>query len=918
MGKITLLLLLLFSFDLLANDNFEEVQAQFKYYFNNQDFKKSELLKDEYLNLAKKKFDTISDDYAKVLHDVSELYQYLTEYDEAIKLYDQILNIYKNLNNEQEIANTYNNLCWLVNDSGRKDYEIAIDYCNRSISLQIKLHGENHERLVEPFHNLGRALSNQSKYLESIEYFQKALSLELNNQKRDLKLAGIYHNLAVSFSWLGKLYEAEKFYLKSLEIKEKIYDQNDIELAVTYSSLGVLYGHLKKFDLSEEYNLKGLEIRKNVFGTLHLETIRSQTNAAYLLSIQGNQQKCLQLLKEIIDPAIAKYGLYFFEIQNIYAALSLCEQRSDDFVEAEIYALQANKIAEKIFHPLDPLIGDSYNDLSEIYSFQEKYKLTLSYQLKAAKLDWERNLSNYVLADEFNSDIQTDDILDYIAKLVILKSWKPDEFSDVRYDDAFNLIQSISDIQASKALKKASLRIFKENDSLNEIIKTIQDLELHKKNTRQQILDNFLNNEDVELNKDLEEELISINEKINNQNSYLKEKHPDYFNLIQPHSSSIKEIQDLIDSNESLLSFFIDKRTNFIYLVYIANDLFDIKIIDYHYDELEEDINTIRSSLDAITLKDFDFQVSNKIYNKLIQPIESYIQDKEQLLIIPDKVLFKIPFSLLVRDEYQGEYKKAPWLINDYSIVNLPSINSLKYSHSKTISQSETLSYVGFGDPVLSNYANSSYRGIFNNIDDITKLESLPETKEELLRIAEILGKKNGKIYLGKDATETNFKELDFKNINLLLFATHGLISGELIGLEEPGLVMTPPPEASLMDNGILTASEILSFNFPSLDLVILSACNTSAGTSKNPEELSGLTRSFFYAGANSLLVSHWPVESNSAVQLTTNMFKYIHNNKTSKGYALQKSMKEFINNAEKDYLAHPIFWAPFMLVGGN
>ena len=200
----------------------------------------------------------------------------------------------------------------------------------------------------------------------------------------------------------------------------------------------------------------------------------------------------------------------------------------------------------------------------------------------------------------------------------------------------------------------------------------------------------------------------------------------------------------------------------------------------------------------------------------------------------------------MVRNEFQGEYKKAPWLINDYSIVNLPSIKSLKYLHNKKISKSESLSYIGFGDPVLSNYTNSSYRGIFDNIDDIKKLESLPETKEELLGIAEILGQENGKIYLGEDATENNFKELDFQNINLLLFATHGLISGELIGLEEPGLVMTPPPEASLMDNGILTASEILTFSFPSLDLVILSACNTSAGTSKNPEELSGFNTFIF------------------------------------------------------------------------
>ncbi len=916
--KIIFIIIIFFSFNVYANNNFEDVQAQFKDYFNNQDFKKAELLKDDYLNLAEEIFATFSDDYAMVLHDIALLYQYLTDYDQALNLYKQILNIYQNLDNEQEIANVYNNMCWISNASARIDNSIAINYCNQSISLQKKLHGENHERLVEPLHNLGRALANQSKYFESIEYLQKALSIELNNQKRDVKLSGIYHNLAVSFSWLGKLYEAEKFYLKSLEIKEKIYDQNNIELAITYSSLGVLYGHLEKFDLSEEYNLKGLEIRKNVFGKLHLETIRSQTNTAYLLSIQGNQQKCIQLLKEILDPAITKYGLYFFEIQNIYASLSLCEQRSNNFVEAEIYSLQANKIAEKIFHPLDPLIADSYNDLSEIYASLGKFDLVLSYQLKAAKLDRERNLSNYILAEEFNSEIETDDILDYIAKLVILKSWKPDEFSDVKYDDAFNLIQSISDIQASKALKKASLRMFVEDDSLNKIIKNIQDLELTKKNIRQQILDNFLNNEDISLNKELEKKLISINDNIKNQNFYLKENYPDYFNLIQPHSSSIKEIQNLIDLNQSLFSFFIDERNNFIYLVFISNNNFDIKIIDYNYDELKNDINTIRSSLDAISLRDFNFDISHKVYSKLIKPVENYIKDKDQLIIIPDKVLFKIPFSVLVQETYEGTYKSAPWLINDYSIVNLPSINSLKYLHDKDAIQSENLSYIGFGDPILSNYSDNSYRGVFENIDEITKLDSLPETKDELLGIAEILGNENGKIYLGQDATETKFKQLNFDDINLLLFATHGLVSGELKGLDEPGLVMTPPPQASIEDNGILSASEILSFNFPSLDLVILSACNTSAGTSKNPEELSGLTRSFFYAGANSLLVSHWPVESDSAVKLTTNMFKYIKENNLSKGYALQKSMKDFIQNADKDNLAHPIFWAPFMLVGGN
>ena len=62
-----------------------------------------------------------------------------------------------------------------------------------------------------------------------------------------------------------------------------------------------------------------------------------------------------------------------------------------------------------------------------------------------------------------------------------------------------------------------------------------------------------------------------------------------------------------------------------------------------------------------------------------------------------------------------------------------------------------------------------------------------------------------------------------------LLFPPHGLIAGELIGLAEPALVLTPPIEASELDDGLLTASEVAQLKL-NADWVILSACNTAAG----------------------------------------------------------------------------------------
>jgi len=82
-------------------------------------------------------------------------------------------------------------------------------------------------------------------------------------------------------------------------------------------------------------------------------------------------------------------------------------------------------------------------------------------------------------------------------------------------------------------------------------------------------------------------------------------------------------------------------------------------------------------------------------------------------------------------------------------------------------------------------------------------------------------------------------------------------VSGELRGLAEPALVLTPPAKASPDDDGLLTASKIATLKL-NADWVVLSACNTAAGDgTREAGGLSGLAKAFFYAGARSILVSH-------------------------------------------------------------
>ncbi len=129
---------------------------------------------------------------------------------------------------------------------------------------------------------------------------------------------------------------------------------------------------------------------------------------------------------------------------------------------------------------------------------------------------------------------------------------------------------------------------------------------------------------------------------------------------------------------------------------------------------------------------------------------------------------------------------------------------------------------------------------------------------------------------------------------------------------------------ALLLAGAVLTMGAILGLKL-NADWIVLSACNTAAAEGKGAEAVSGLGRAFFYAGARALLVSNWPVETTSAKALTTDLFKRQAKDPTlTRAEALQQAMLALIDgpgrtDAQGKTLfsyAHPIFWAPFSLVG--
>jgi CHAT domain-containing protein len=126
-------------------------------------------------------------------------------------------------------------------------------------------------------------------------------------------------------------------------------------------------------------------------------------------------------------------------------------------------------------------------------------------------------------------------------------------------------------------------------------------------------------------------------------------------------------------------------------------------------------------------------------------------------------------------------------------------------------------------------------------------------------------------------------------------------------------LVLTPPAEATELDDGLLTASEAAQLELDA-ELVLLSGCNTAApdGT-PGAVGLSGLAKAFFYAGTRALLVSHWAVYDQAAQALTTGMIEAVT---AEPGIGLAEGLRRAQLAMIRGGRAHPAEWAPFVVVG--
>ena len=436
---------------------------------------------------------------------------------------------------------------------------------------------------------------------------------------------------------------------------------------------------------------------------------------------------------------------------------------------------------------------------------------------------------------------------------------------------------------------------------------------------------------------------------------------PNYGELIDPKPTSVADVQKVLQPGEAMLSFYFGHSASFVWGVRKDGDVI-LAPLKTTIADLETKVGKLREALDISdemmsNLPAFDVALAHELYTALMQPVEAVWKPAKSLIVITNGALGLMPLSLLVTAPPQepassdllfADYRKVQWLARTHAISMVPSSAALRTLRMAPAGSQARQPLIGFGDPYFTQEQATSADGETKpfevatlspdmttrrrslsrlrnvNSADLANLQRLPDTALELKAIAGALNADPAtSLHLGRDANEKVVKSSDLSKYRVVAFATHGLMPGDLNGLAQPALALSSPSVANVDGDGLLTMEEILPLKLDA-DWVVLSACNTGAGATADAEAASGLGRAFFYAGSRALLLTNWPVESLSARNLVSEVFRrQAADPKLGRAEALQQAMLAVMdgpgyseNGVELYSYAHPTFWGPYSLIG--
>jgi CHAT domain-containing protein/Tfp pilus assembly protein PilF len=827
--------------------------------------------------------------------------------------------------NDPKLIESLNHLADLYELQHR--YTDAEPIYKRMIATREKAPGRDNLDLGASVNALGGLYQLEGRYNEAEALFRRALEIAeaASNPPADTT-ATILNNLGLIYQNQGRYAEAEPLYRRAIELVGKAPQTDQLLGPVIRNNLAGLVKEQRRYDEAEKLYRAVLTAREK--GAAPLELAASLNNLASVYDAQGRFddaeplfQRALEVREKAVGPDHPDVAQSLNNLAGIYWARR-------EFAKAEPLLERALDISENTLPPDHPETAAALNNLAALYASEGEIDKAVATSARAvaaieAHLAARAGQSTDAAFSEYRKSRTY--FSNYIGIAYRLMTDQPERRVAIAAD-TLRVAQLAENSNTAHAVSAMAARIAATNDVLAAAIRERQDL-----TAAWQHLDTAMvkiaaqPQHDAKQETALREKLANTRQAIDALDRKLVEEFPDYTELANPKPMAAQAVQALLAPDQVLLVYFVTRRETWFWAV--RDDSVGLYRVEVGGHDLASEVRALRSIINP-DLDPYPASQAYALYKKIVAPALPQIRDAKHLIVVPDGALQSLPFGMLVTEKPAKDptrvedHRDIAWLVRDYAVSVLPAVSSLRALHQTGLPRVADKPFLGIGNPVLAGDPGSE-RGAATRPfregvgTDVRDLPALPETADELRAIANTLGASDHDLLLGERASESELRQTQLDNYRVIEFATHGVLPGQLNGLTEPALVLTPPPNPTPEDDGLLTASKIANLKL-NADWIVLSACNT-ATDDENPDAAgwSGLTKAFFYAGARSLLISQWPVWSKATVALTTSaVAELVKDPKIGRAEALRRAEMAMLDSKNPPEFAHPLAWAPFILAG--
>lgn len=865
---------------------------------------------------------------ATIYHLQGNIYYYVGEYQRALNLYQEAAQIRNRLGLLQGLADSYNNIGNVYYEKG--DYNDALSFYIKVKDVQNDL--GLLQGLADSYNNIGLVHSAKGQYELALSSHKEAKAIRDSlNLKR--YLADSYNNIGNTYYHQGQYENALNYHKKAITIRKSLGLLK--KLAASYNNVGSIYHEQNKYKAACGFYDEAIAIQDSL--GLLIDLADSYDNKGLLFYEQKKYEEALHIYEKVVAMQDSLGLLIGLAISYDNMGLIYCGQKKYK------KALNCHKKAMILQDSLRLLIdlATSYNNIGAVYYEQSEYENALKYHRKAAFLqDSLGILTDLIVTYHHIGEIHYnqkhyDKALNFFKRSIQivcqLVNQLPSEKNKQHWlnqiyktfqlaiECAYQLNQPQVIFHLAQQLKAKTL-----NDLLTE--REIKDMLpasileerqlLHRQITAvHKQLNNAYEGNDTKLIEKLKDKRRDLLEEIAIHHTKVKTQRPEYAQLTYVNYTNgidVSVVQHLLQPQEAIVEYIYGRdRLYALVLTHMEHKVIaldSIAMIKENIEKLRGSIKNIEDPRKKIQAERMFFRKSSNLYRTLIVPIQKYVTNKH-LIIIPDGQLHNLPFEVLISDTIRKNIKDYNYLIKKYSISRYPSTTTLFYQRTKgkkTLFNNYKKSALLIGNPDTGKHRHfiNANRGDTLGAFRST-LGNLPFAEDEVNAILTLFP--NSDIYKKKAATETRFKSLNLEEYRYIHLACHGFLNPEDPMLS--GLLLSAENKEDSLNDGILQTYEIFCFNLKA-DLVTLSACETGLGQ-LTAEGIMGLTRSWLYAGASSLVVSLWQVDDEATFKLMTRFYTYLCQNDKDKYEALRKAQLEMIASGKT-----PFHWAGFVFIG--